>query len=324
MDMRARLSRYLCDFLGFQTANLQDGACEVRIREGRPSRIRMVGGSELVGNAARRSDVEALMRLLTQDSLYARESEMCQGYFSASGGMRVGICGHVNAQGRRIRRISGVSSLCIRIPRAVRGCADALADALLQVSPSGLLILSPPGCGKTTLLRDLARALSERGKNVAIADERREIAACEDGVPTLDVGARTDVMDGCPKVLAIPLLVRACAPDVLIADEIGGMDDASAILDAARCGVSVAASAHAASLADALARSGTRSLIDGGAVRLLALLGPRPGEIREIRNIENGEIKHAEGNPDGADPDRLRVGGQADFQCPQTARGNAG
>ncbi len=311
MDMQGRLSSYLRGSLGFSGFDLRENVCEVRVREDRPARMRMLDGSELAGGVAKRADMDALMRLLTEDSLYARENEMRQGYFSVSGGMRVGICGLANTRDGRISRISGVSSLCIRIPHVARGCAAMLAENMLKRPLSGELILSPPGCGKTTMLRDLARILSEHGKNVAIADERREIAACVDGVPSLDVGPRTDVMDGCPKALAIPLLLRACAPDVIIADEIGGMADASALLDALRCGVSVAASAHADSFENARMRPGVRKLLSSGAVTTAALLGPRPGEIHAIRNIRNGEIEYVEGNSDVADSDCLRRIGPA-------------
>ena len=118
--------------------------------------------------------------------------------------------------------------------------------------------------GKTTMLRDIARQLSDGGMCVGIADERHELAACHMGVPTLDVGLRTDVMDGCPRDRAIAQMLRAMAPQVVVADEIGSAEDALALADAARCGAGIVASAHAAGLEEALSRPNLRTVLDGG------------------------------------------------------------
>lgn len=128
--------------------------------------------------------------------------------------------------------------------------------------------------------------------NVAVADERREIAACREGVPQLDVGSRTDVMDGCPKAEAMPMLVRACAPDLLVADEIGSRADAEAIRDAARCGVRVAATAHAGDLREALLRGQIAPLIRDGVFDWCAVLGPEPGKIKSLERWR-GEVVDA-------------------------------
>ena len=146
---------------------------------------------------------------------------------------------------------------------------------------AGTLVIGPPGSGKTTLLRDAARLLSEKQLNVAISDERGEIAACRSGVPSCDVGTRADVADGIPKALAMPRMLRAMAPDVLITDEIGAPEDAFAIRDAARMGVCVLASAHSDSLRQALARPTLRKLLLEGAFQRAYILGRDPGDTRE-------------------------------------------
>ena len=174
--------------------------------------------------------------------------------------------------------MAGVGTLCIRIPREIR---NSTAGQLWHGSPESMLILSPPGMGKTTLVREIARLASEDGYNVAIADERRELAACREGIPQFDLGPNTDVMDGCPKAIAMELLLRACAPQMIVADEIGGEADAAAIRDAARCGAAVVATAHAASFVDAENRF--RGLFQEGIFCRAVLLGPEPGRINSVR-----------------------------------------
>ena len=124
---------------------------------------------------------------------------------------------------------------------------------------------------------------------MGIADERHELAACHMGLPTLDVGVRTDVMDGCPKALAIARMLRGMAPQVIVADEIGGEDDAHALADAVRCGARIVASAHAHGLEAALSRPNLRTVLDGGIVDIIALLGPRPGLVEGVWHRDRGE-----------------------------------
>ena len=177
-----------------------------------------------------------------------------------------------------------VSGFNIRIAREWKGCADGI---LSQVEASeGTLIVSPPGLGKTTLLRDIARLLSQRGARVCVIDERGEIAACIDGVPTLDVGPRTDVFSMCPKKTAIMIAVRALSPDVVVTDELGAPGDHEAVLEASRCGVRVVASAHGASLDPASLMAGVSRIIREGAFSLGVLLGPKPGEVARVNRWE--------------------------------------
>ncbi len=261
---------------------------EVRLRAGRPAQLLWTGGEALCGGAV---DAERLRRItaaMMDYSLYARESELNQGYFTMDDGSRVGVCGRF-ARDKEGWRLTEIGSVCVRVARPVSGCADAVMEAV--DGKGGLkstLILSRPGMGKTTLLRDIARQLSGAGRRVGLVDERHEMAACMRGVPTLDVGPRTDVMDGCPKPLAITTLIRAMAPEVIVADEIGGEGDARALADAARCGVAVVASAHAGDIGQAMARPMLRAALLEGAFQTAVLLGSRPGSIREICPMGGG------------------------------------
>ena len=263
----------------------------MRLRAGRPVQICLDrGGEALSREPLERAALGSILAALMEYSVYARQEELDRGFFTLDDGSRVGVCGRMVGDGTRFR-MDGIGSACLRVARPVAGCADGL---LACIAPSdgalrSTLLLSPPGLGKTTMLRDIARQLSDGGLCVGIADERHELAACHMGVPTLDVGLRTDVMDGCPRRLAISGMLRAMSPRVIVADEIGGEDDARALADAVRCGAAIMASAHAGSLEEALLRPDLRSVLAAGIVDLVALLGPRPGLVRGVWHRTDGE-----------------------------------
>ncbi|MBR1820315.1 MAG: stage III sporulation protein AA [Clostridia bacterium] len=287
METMDRLMKLLPDAAARALEAHRSVATEVRLRANRPAQLAWPEGGALVGPPIDALQLREILSALMDYSLYAHEAELAQGYFTMDDGSRVGVCGRfARTDGERL---TDISSACVRVARAMPGCADALVEMIdAQVSLRSALLLSPPGMGKTTLLRDIARQLSEAGRCVGLADERHELAACRMGVPTLDVGPRTDVLDGCPRPQAIRHLIRSMAPSVIIADEIGGEGDAEALADAARCGVAIVASAHAESIEAALARPWLRGVVECGALRLAVLLGSQPGGIREIRSLDTG------------------------------------
>lgn len=256
---------------------------EVRLRAGRPAQFRGVSGDRF-GEIVTTERLRAILASLADHSLHAREAELKEGYFTLDDGCRVGVCGRLIHDGGRIVGMASVGSLCVRIGREIVGASDGFYQSLFDENAHALrsaLIVSGPGLGKTTALRDAARRLSESGYNVCIADERRELAACVDGVPTLDVGPRTDVMDGCPKHIAVKRLLRAASPEIIVTDEIGSPQDSEALSDAARCGVRILASAHAGSI-DQLVR---RQSVPSGVFDVAVLLGRMPGNVVEIRRL---------------------------------------
>lgn len=285
MDTIDRLSRLLAGEAAQMLAAHRADATEVRLRANRPAQIVWQEGEALSGEAIPPKALREIVSALMDHSFYARESELAQGFFTMVDGSRVGVGGRF-APDAGGWRLTDVGSACVRLARERHGCADGLMPYIrAKDGLRSLLVLSPPGMGKSTLLRDAARQLSEGGFRVGIADERHELAACHMGVPTLDIGPRTDVMDGCPKAEAIRLMIRALSPDAIVADEIGGEADAAALADAARCGVAVVASAHAQSFEAALDRPWLRAVIEGGAVDCLALLGGRPGHICALHTL---------------------------------------
>ena len=271
-----------------------DGLTEIRLRAERPVRLCLGQGQWVTTDKALEpSRLESILLALMEHSVYARQDELDDGFFTLSDGSRVGVCGRMYQEDGKLR-MGEIGSACVRVARAVPGCADIVME---QVDgPDGLrssLLISSPGLGKTTLLRDIARQLSLRGRNVCLADERRELAACYRGVPTLDVGPGTDVMDSCPRVQAVGRMLRSMAPEVIIADEIGGSGDALALAEASRCGVTVIASAHAPSLRDALSRPCLASILSGGVMRRVISLGPVPGVIQSVWRRNEGEGESA-------------------------------
>ena len=266
----------------------RDNLTEIRLRANRRSLLRLLNGEEISGPVFIREEIQSIACMLMDESIYAREEELKEGFFTAQGGCRVGVCGKMVVQDGRISGISSIGSLCIRIPREIRGCADSLLPLFDKGRITSILIVSRPGLGKTTLIRELSRCISDAGFNVAIADERREICACIEGIPQLDVGSHTDVMEGCPKRIAVPQLIRACAPDLIVVDEIGGENDADVLQDAARCGVAIVATAHAGSVEEAFQRRSTGTLLKNGVFHHLILMGDKTGEIKEIKRIVAG------------------------------------
>lgn len=247
---------------------------EIRIRADRPCVFRTANRTAQLAWRPTLHQVEALAEALSEHSLYARGEEMRQGFITLRGGHRMGLCGRMT-QGSEGRALKDVASLCIRIACQWPGSADSLLPLCLHIKrPQSLLIIGPPGSGKTTLLRDLARQLASGASAVqtAVVDERGEIAACVHGVPQLDVGESTDVLDRCPKAEAIPLLVRAMSPQLIITDELMGAADVNAVMDAMASGCAVIASVHGASLHEAAKRPALAAMMAQRLFRHYAVL----------------------------------------------------
>lgn len=225
-----------------------------------------------------RSDLEQVLDRATEYSRYAASETIRRGYVTAAGGFRVGLCGTALPSAGGNEGLRDISSLSIRIPRVCEGAALSVLPGLVEDGrPVSTLILSPPGGGKTTLLRDLVRLLSQGTalcppRRVALVDERGELAAVHRGRPQLDVGCHTDVMDACPKHLAVPMLLRAMNPQVIALDEIALEADVEAVCAAAGCGAVLLSTVHAASLEDLNAGPVGRALLSCGVFRRAVLI----------------------------------------------------
>ena len=208
-------------------------------------------------------DILYTLNKLTQGSYYSFEEEIASGYITISGGHRVGIGGRGVIKNGKNFFIKEISSFNFRIARQVSNISsEAMNFIFYERKLSSTVILSPPGFGKTTLLREIAKELSNSGKKVCIIDERDEICAMHNGAPSYDLGTSTDVYSGINKCQAIPMAVRCLSPEVIICDEIGDLSDFDSVFYGARCGVKTIASMHAQNLKDAKSRCDAKKLCD--------------------------------------------------------------
>lgn len=237
---------------------------EIRLRVGRPvmvlgkgreyfwskSKIRLQG-ERADSYIWREGDMKEILSRMSRYSMYALEEELRNGFLTIQGGHRVGIAGRTACEQGKILSFRNISCLNIRVARQKKGCAVKLLPWLIEGdSIYNTLILSPPGVGKTTMLRDCIRLLSEgigeiSGKKVGVVDERSEIAASFYGVPQNDLGDRADVLDACPKALGMRLLLRSMSPQILAVDELGSREDFLAVEEALHCGCRILGSMHA-------------------------------------------------------------------------------
>lgn len=230
-------------------------------------------------------DVNDTLECVCNHSLYAYEDEIRQGFVTVCGGHRVGVAGKIILDGTRIKCIRHISFLNIRVAHEIKGCCEPVVLPYIYADGRLLstLIVSAPCHGKTTLLRDMIRVVSDRGTTVGVVDERSEIAACYKGIPQNDVGMRTDVLDCCPKAAGMMMLVRTMAPELIAVDEIGGPSDVDAIFGVVNCGCRLLATAHGYSIDDVRERAGIRRLVENRIFdRYVVLGGERAGQVSDI------------------------------------------
>jgi len=263
---------------------------ELRLRAGWPMTALIEGTERPLGGApVEPAELEQLVEIASGASLHAVLDQVRRGYLTIGGGHRIGLCGTAVLREGEIHSLRSISSANLRIARQVKGAAAPVLDGLCPGGRlAGTLILAPPGLGKTTLLRDIVRSVSEgegcAPLRVALADERGEVAALYNGVPQLEVGRRTDVTEGCPKAQGLMLLLRAMNPQVLAVDEITAPEDVKALTTAAGCGVTLLATAHGEGRADLERRPLYRPLLAEGLFRFL--VGIRREGERRIYTIE--------------------------------------
>lgn len=217
-------------------------------------------------------DLALTLEIATGASAHAALEQVRQGYFTLRGGHRLGLCGTAAVEGGQVKNLRRLSSLNLRVARAVTGCGEqVLTELTAEGFLPGTLLLSPPGQGKTTLLRDLIRLISDGATlpplRVGLADERGEVAALWEGIPQFDVGGRTDILEGCPKAEGLMMLLRGMGPQVLCCDEITLPADCAALEQCANCGVTLLATAHAWDVEDLRRKPLYRGLLERGLFR---------------------------------------------------------
>ena len=271
-----------------------DRLTEIRIRVERPLMLMFNPGGERIYEQLRITpdDIAYMIQMITRYSMYAYQDNIRQGYVTISGGHRVGLIGQTMADKGRICGQKYISFMNIRVAHEVIGCADKLMDFICDGSFKNTLLISPPGCGKTTLLRDIVRHISYgkkcRPMKVALVDERSEIAACHVGIPQNDIGPRTDVMDMGLKAEGMLMLVRSMSPEVIAVDELGGREDMEAVRQIICCGCKVLASVHGYSIKDCYKRPELISLLGADGFERAVVISDRfgAGTIEEERKLE--------------------------------------
>ncbi len=273
---------------------------EIRLRRNAPVILRL-GGKNIYlkyGSGekvfASGQDIDEVLRRATENSLYAFNSQIKQGFITARGGIRVGIAGEsVNSDNFMPTTIKNVTSLHIRIPHEVIDCSKNVFKFIASENEiKNTLIISPPGAGKTTLIRDIARKISELKNiyNCLMVDERFELASCVGGETMLDVGANTDVISGASKKYAFSFGIRSLKPDVILTDELMTKDDADACINAMRSGVKVIASIHAKNHLEIIDKQDFSNLIKGKFFERIVVLSNKNG-VGSVDGIFDENLK---------------------------------
>ena len=256
---------------------------EIRVYKNKPVQV-FAGGKRIqLSGEVSGNDMNKIISYLMKFSYYAYEEDLAKGFITIDGGHRVGICGKAVLEKGKVVLLRDISSINIRHAKEIIGCSDKIMHYILDDSIQNLLIVSPPGCGKTTLLRDIGRNLSQQFYKVAICDERSEIAGMHNGNSSYRFGAMVDILDGCPKAEGMMMLIRSMSPDVIITDEIGREEDLNAIKTCVNCGVSLITSIHGSDIHD-LQHSPIYPAIEAGTFPNILFLSDQPvvGTIKEV------------------------------------------
>ena len=264
---------------------VEDKIQEIRIKVGKPIILNLAFEEKVLDYIPTREDLRYLITKISNYSLYAFEEEIKQGYITLKGGHRVGLAGECVMAKGEVRTIKNISSLNIRICKEVIGASNKVMKLISENDRVyNTLIVSPPKCGKTTILRDIAKNISNgmyqinlKGKKVTIVDERSEIAACYNGIPQMNVGIRTDILDNCLKKSGMIMAIRSLSPEVLICDEIGTEGDLEALNMAFNSGVNIIVTVHGYDINDIYNRKVFKELIDNCVLERIILLSNRRG-----------------------------------------------
>ena len=251
-------------------AKIEENAVEIRLRNDKPIIIKLPNLDIVIKYDVTEKDILYTLEKICENSLYAYKNQICQGFITIKGGHRVGLTGSCVIEDGKIINIKYISSLNFRIAREVKGCCNKiLKDVINKDTIYTTLIVSPPGKGKTTMLRDLIRTISNgipeikfRGKTCGVVDERGEISAMYRGIPQNDIGIRTDIIENINKAQGMQILIRTMSPEVIACDEIGTKEDVLAIKYAVTSGVKGIFTMHGSEMKDVRANKDINELIE--------------------------------------------------------------
>ena len=257
---------------------------EIRLRSSKPLILKFGQETHITDYIVKQQDILQAFEKICENSVYSYRRQICDGYITIRGGNRVGIVGSAVIDNGQVININYISSLNFRIAREQIGCSNPIIREIIDETNNSIyntLIVSPPGCGKTTFLRDIIRNISNgideigfKGKTVGVVDERGEIAAMYKGIPQNDIGIKTDVVDNMPKPEAMRMLVRSMSPEVITCDEIGSIEDINAIDYAMCCGVKGIFTAHGKDLEEVNRNPELTKLLNKHIFERIILLNP--------------------------------------------------
>ena len=269
---------------------------EIRLRSNKPIILKNSEGNNILIHIVSKEELQETFQKICEHSIYSYQKQICEGFITIKGGHRVGITGSCVIVNSKIININYISSLNIRIAREKKNVSNNILKYVIDGKDiKNTLIASKPGCGKTTLLRDLVRKLSTgieefnfKGKTCGIIDERGEIAAMYKGIPQNDIGILSDVLENSSKSDGVRMLIRSMCPDIIVCDEIGRKEDVDAI-DYAMCsGVKGIFTAHGKNLNELYLNNEIKYLLDESIIETIIFLDDKKrGEIKEVYNLNN-------------------------------------
>ncbi len=268
-----------------------DNLEEIRIRVNRNMILKYRDREEILEYVPTQRDILSMFQVFCDNSIYSYQNQICNGFITLMGGHRVGITGNIAMKDGAVNNINYISSLNIRIAKEILGASDEILTEILENGNiNNTLIVSPPGCGKTTILRDLIRNISNLGYTVSLIDERGEIAAMYRGIPQNDVGLRTDVFDNVTKSLGMTMAIRTMAPQIIATDEIGSKDDLEAINYGVCSGVKGIFTAHGNSIEELKLNTNLGRLYEEKIFNKIIFL-EKKGIMKDVYTLENNMYK---------------------------------
>ncbi len=286
-NLRYEIQKYL-----EKSAKRKEDIEEIRIRVKRPIAIKTSENIQTIEHIVTTQEILETFQKICENSVYSYRKQICEGFITIKNGHRVGITGNCVTENGQVININYISSLNFRIAREKKGCSKEILKYITDFENQvyNTLIVSKPGCGKTTILRDIIRNISNSGKTCGVVDERGEISAMNKGVPQNDVGILTDIIDNVSKSQGMIMLIRSMAPEVIACDEIGSKEDIEAINYAMCSGVKGIFTAHGKDLEELLLNPQIAGLLQKFIIERIIFLDDKiKGEIREVYMLDKNK-----------------------------------